>query len=103
LIFREEAELQTSQGESYERYRRAVPRLWPALRPRVISSGREPKWPDGFKAEAWYWGFAASLAAFAVTLRIKFFFVILAASLAVFWISSLALRKKTTAAGASER
>ena len=41
LIFREEAELQASQGEQYRRYQNAVPRLWPALQPRTASAGRQ--------------------------------------------------------------
>jgi protein-S-isoprenylcysteine O-methyltransferase Ste14 len=61
LIFREEAELQANQGEQYEAYRKAVPRLWPALWPRIASAGRRATWAEGFKAESWYWGFAAVL------------------------------------------
>ena len=64
---REEAELQESQGERYTSYRKAVPRLWPSLRPRLASAGRQARWADGFKAESWYWGFPASVAAFAVS------------------------------------
>jgi protein-S-isoprenylcysteine O-methyltransferase Ste14 len=93
LILREEAELLASQGEGYERYRKAVPRLWPSLRARIASSGRAANWAEGFKAEFWYWGFAASLVVFAITLDRKLFFIILGASLAVFWVSSLVLRK----------
>jgi len=40
LILREEAELQAHQGEQYKGYRKAVPRLCPALRPRIASAGR---------------------------------------------------------------
>lgn len=95
LILREEAELQASQGSAYEAYRKAVPRLWPALRPRVVSAGRQARWSEGFKAELWYWGFAAALVAFSVTLNVKVFFAILGASLALFWLSSTLLRKKS--------
>jgi protein-S-isoprenylcysteine O-methyltransferase Ste14 len=94
LILREEAELQASQGEPYESYTKAVPRLWPALWPLIPSAGRQARWADGFKAESWYWGFAAALIAFAITLSLKLFFAILAASLALFWVSSVVLRKK---------
>lgn len=94
LIFREEADLEGSQGQRYNRYREAVPRMWPALSARVPSSGREPRWAEGFQAELWYWGFAASVAAFAITLSAVAFFVILGASLAVFWLSSSILRKR---------
>jgi protein-S-isoprenylcysteine O-methyltransferase Ste14 len=94
LILREEAELQADQGEQYEGYRKAVPRLWPALWPRIASAARQAKWADGFKAEFWYWGFAAALAAFSITLKLTLFFAILAASLVLFWISAMVLKKK---------
>ena len=95
LIGREEAELQASQGEPYKDYRNAVPRLWPALWPRIASAGRQAKWADGFKAESWYWGFAAALVAFVITLKLWLFFVILGASLILFWISSVVLQKNS--------
>jgi hypothetical protein len=97
LILREEAELQVSQGKQYEDYSKAVPRLWPSLRPRIASAGREAMWIEGFKAESWYWGFAAALVTFVITLKLKLFFVILVASLALFWVSSVVVRKKSQA------
>ena len=95
LILREENDLHATHGDSYERYRKAVPRLWPALSARIPSSGRHPKWADGLKAEFWYWGIAISVAAFAVTLSFRAFFVILAASILLFRISSSVLEKKS--------
>jgi len=95
LIFREEAELQTGQGEPYQRYKKAVPRLWPALNPRVPSAGGQAQWAEAFKSEFWCWGFAIAVAAFAITLKSIAFFVILAISLAVFWFSSTLWQKKT--------
>jgi protein-S-isoprenylcysteine O-methyltransferase Ste14 len=95
LILREEAELQADQGEQYEGYRKAVPRLWPALRPRIASAGRQARWADGFKAESWYWGFAAALVVFVITLKLTLFFAILTASLVLFWVSSVVLQKKS--------
>ena len=47
LIFREEAELQASQGERYETYCKAVPRLRPSLWPRIASAGRKGNWTAG--------------------------------------------------------
>ena len=94
LILREESELQASRGEPYLRYRQAVPRLWPSPWPRVASSGRPARWRDGFQAESWYWGFAAAVATFALTLNIKLFFVIVAASIGLFWVSSAVLQRK---------
>jgi len=95
LILREEAELQASQGKRYEGYCKAVPRLWPSLRPRIASAGRQAKWAEGFKAESWYWGFAAALIAFSITLKLKLFSAILGASLVLFWVSSVILQKKS--------
>jgi len=95
LILREEAELQATQGERYQQYRELAPRLWPSLRARVPSSGAQPRWKDGFMAEGWYWGFALSLVVFAITVNLKLFFVILGASVALFWVSSIVLQKKS--------
>jgi protein-S-isoprenylcysteine O-methyltransferase Ste14 len=104
LIFREESELQENQGESYAAYRKVVPRLWPSLWPRIAASGRAANWADGFKAESWYWGFALSLLVFAVTLKLPLFFVILTASLALFWIlASLREKKARVTAGADQK
>lgn len=94
LIVREEADLKASQGDQYVRYCNAVPRLWPALRARVPASGKAATWRAGFKAELWYWGFAASLGAFAGTLSLRYFYVILCASILLFWISSTILEKR---------
>jgi len=88
LVLREEAELRAVQGESYEQYRKAVPRFWPALQPRVPAGHGQANWAAGFKAESWYWGFAAALVAFAITLKTNLFFVIVGLSLASFWLLS---------------
>lgn len=97
LILREEAELRATQGVPYEAYLNAVPRLWPAPWPRIGSSGRRANWIGRFKAESWYWGFAAALIVFAITLNMALFFVILAASLALFWgLSSLTRARGNT-------
>jgi len=94
LILREESELEASQREQYRNYRKAVPRLWPSMRPQIDSSGRAAKWSEGFKAESWVWGFAAGVAAFAITLNNLAFFGALGASLALLWLSSMVLEKK---------
>jgi protein-S-isoprenylcysteine O-methyltransferase Ste14 len=95
LILREEAELQVDQGAQYAEYQKAVPRFWPALRAAVAAAGRPARWRDGFKAESWYWGFAAAMIAFAVSLKVVVFFVILGASVLLFWLSSTALGRKS--------
>lgn len=93
LIFREEADLLASQGESYEQYRRVVPRLWPAPTARIPSAERQANWGAGFKAESWYWGFAVAAAALAITLNGKVFLVLIAASVALFWVTSSRAQK----------
>jgi len=95
LILREEAGLQASLGKQYEGYSKAVPRLWPSLWPRLASAGGQAKWTEGFKAESWYWGFAAALLTFAITLKLRLFFAILAGSLVLFWVSSGVFQKKS--------
>lgn len=97
LILREETELLASQGEAYDRYRKAVPRLLPSPWPRIPSGGQQPRWGAGFLAEIWSWGFAASVLGFALTFKLLVFFVILGASLVVFWVRSTMLQKKAKA------
>lgn len=94
LILREEAELWAAQGEHYEQYRKAVPRLCPSLRARVPSAGGQALWASGFKAESWYWGFALALVVFVITLKMMLFFLVLGASLACFWLFMRPGRKK---------
>ena len=97
LILREEAELGTVQGESYAQYRKAVPRFWPALRARVPAGPGQANWAQGFKAEAWFWGFPAAVLAFAATLKNALFFGIIGLSLACFWL--LNSKKESQAGG----
>jgi len=103
LIFREESELEANlleanQGEQYNRYRKAVPRLWPALWPKTASAGGQPHWTAGFKSEFWCWGFAIGVAAFAITLNTTAFFVIITASVGLLWLSTLVIQRRTGAA-----
>lgn len=94
LILREEADLLATQGEPYDRYRKAVPRLLMSPWPRIPTAGQKPRWRNGFLAELWAWGFAASVLGFALSLKQLVFFVILGASLVVFWLGSLLIRGK---------
>lgn len=78
LIGREEAELTASQGESYAAYKAAVPRVLPALLPRVPRSSARPRWGQAFLGESFMWSFALALAAFAATYDPRWFFLFLA-------------------------
>jgi protein-S-isoprenylcysteine O-methyltransferase Ste14 len=91
LIFREEAALNASQGESFRAYGAAVPRFFPALRPRVPASGAKPRWGQAFAGELFIWGFAFAVVAFAITLSVTIFWIVLGVSLAgymCYWLVS---------------
>ena len=62
-ILREEAFLRTQLGDTYIAYCAKVPRLLPALRPRIASSGAKPRWPQAALAEIFMWGVLVSYAA----------------------------------------
>ena len=94
LILREESELASAQGAGYDAYRARVPRLFPALAPRTAASGRRPQWTNAFKAEAWFWGFAIAMAAFAATLSMKIFLIILGVSIASLSAATTAINRK---------
>jgi len=94
LILREEAELTAAQGTRYERYLQAVPRLWPALSPRIGSAGQTPRWAAGFKSELWCWGYAAAVLSFAGSLDLRIFYAVLGLSLLLFWVGSWLARRK---------
>ena len=89
LILREEAGLLASQGESYREYFRAVPRLIPALRPRVPVGKARPDWVDGFTGETFMWGMAFAMAAFTCTLRLTYWFAIAGAGFAIYAVQAV--------------
>ncbi len=94
LILREEAGIAASQGDAYRAYCAAVPRLLPALRPRVPSANGAPDWTDGLLGEAFMWVLAASLVAFAVSLRQQIFFAVLASSFVVYAICLVIIKRR---------
>jgi hypothetical protein len=69
LIFREEESLLKNQGPSYQAYCRAVPRFWPALKPRVPSGNLCPDWGQAFAGESFVWIFGLAVLLIAITLR----------------------------------
>jgi protein-S-isoprenylcysteine O-methyltransferase Ste14 len=86
IILREERELGLAQGENYERFRRAVPRLWPSLRPRVAGTERKPNWGAGLLGEMFFWGLAMALLVFAITFNIRAYFLALGLSFGVYFL-----------------
>jgi hypothetical protein len=96
LIGREEAELLASQGETYRAYLAAVPRLWPALRPRLPASGRAPRWGQAFVGEIFFWLIFLGMALFAATLKAWLLPVVTAVGMA-FYIGMFAVLKRRRA------
>jgi protein-S-isoprenylcysteine O-methyltransferase Ste14 len=69
LIFREEESLLKNQGASYRAYCRAVPRFWPALKPRVPFGNLRPDWRQALAGESFVWIFGLAELLVAITLR----------------------------------
>jgi protein-S-isoprenylcysteine O-methyltransferase Ste14 len=98
LIGREEAELAARLGEAYRAYTARVPRLWPAIAPRVGGAGHRPDWRDGIVTELYFWAFAIASWVFAWTLDGGDFLRITAVGIAVYWPVAL-LQKRRAARG----
>jgi len=98
LILREEAGLAESQGAGFLDYCRAVPRLLPAFTPRLPAGGARANWLDGFTGETFMWGCAIGIAAFAVTLQVIYFWIVLAIGFAIYFLQSF-WRSRTAKAG----
>lgn len=62
LIAGEECFLTAKLGEPYLAYCAKVPRLVPAITPRVPASTLQPKWPTAFLGEIYMWGVVATFA-----------------------------------------
>ncbi len=87
LIFREERGLLASQGESYRRYVKKVPRFIPALTPRVPSGSGQPRWGQAFAGEIFVWLMGIGVMCFAVTLRFVFTAAVFSTSLALYFVA----------------
>jgi protein-S-isoprenylcysteine O-methyltransferase Ste14 len=92
IIWREEAGILASQGDSYRAYCKAVPRLLPALQPQVPAAGAVPSWGAGMLGEAFMWVLALSVVVFAITLKQRVFYVVLGASFVVYAICYALIR-----------
>ncbi len=103
LILREEAGIAVSQGESYRAYCAAVPRLLPALWPRLPSAGSVTNWTDGLLGEAFMWVLAAAVVAFAFSLSQIVFFVFMGTSFLVYGICVFVITRRSKARDAGAR
>jgi protein-S-isoprenylcysteine O-methyltransferase Ste14 len=88
LILREETTLLRSQGERYQRYLAAVPRLCPSVSPRVPSAGTKPNWLDGFTGEIFMWGSALAMAIFTRTRSLVDFWIVFGASFGTYLLQT---------------
>jgi protein-S-isoprenylcysteine O-methyltransferase Ste14 len=98
LILHEEAGLFRSQGESYQRYVAAVPRLFPSLRPRIPAAGARPNWLDGFSGEIFMWGGALAMAVFTLTHSLPDFWIVLGAGFATYFLQAYLRSRRKPAA-----
>jgi hypothetical protein len=97
LILREEAELAGSaQAESYRHYCSRVPRFFPAILPRVPTGERRPEWLQGFLGESMMWLMTIGMVAFALTLRLRWFYLFLGLSFPVSLALNALLKRKQT-------
>jgi len=102
LIGREEAALAASQGENFRAFCRAVPRLWPSLRPRIpVGTSAPPDWINGLAAEAFFLSFALGVIGCAVFLQIYWLYAGFVASPLLSWLAGFAVRKPTSGAPAA--
>ncbi len=97
LILREEGELLRTQGESYRAYCTAVPRLLPALRPRIPAAGNQPRWGQAFWGEVFFWIFFAGTALFAWTLRVQTALWAIGGGLAFYILQNTLLKRRRKA------
>jgi protein-S-isoprenylcysteine O-methyltransferase Ste14 len=103
LIGREEAGLEAEQGEPYRAFKRAVPRMWPALRAQIPASGATPDWINGLSAEVFFLSFAAGVIASTVTLSPLWLWIGCLASPLLSWLAELAIRKSGRATATTSK
>lgn len=94
LIFREEQSLREDQGESFLAYCRAVPRFWPALRPKVPSGNLKPQWKQAFAGEMFVWLFGAAELVIAVTLNPTIGYVLFGVGFVAHFVISRGIQRR---------
>jgi protein-S-isoprenylcysteine O-methyltransferase Ste14 len=97
LIRREEDGLLDTQGESFRAYLKAVPRLWPALRPRVGSGATAPRWAQAIGGEMFTWLIGAAVLTFAVTLNGTLAGIVFGSSFVCYFLVVPLIKKRAAA------
>jgi len=97
LIGREESELLATQGERYRTYFDAVPRLLPSLRPRVPASCLQPRWPQAFLGEIFFWLLFAGTSWFAVTLSSRTIPIVAIVGMGLYFVMLAVLKRRRAA------
>jgi protein-S-isoprenylcysteine O-methyltransferase Ste14 len=95
LILREETALLVSQGEGFRAYCSAVPRLLPALRPKLPAGSNVPSWTGGLLGEAFMWAIAAAVVTFAITLNLNAYFIVMSSAFVVYAICVAIIKRKS--------
>jgi protein-S-isoprenylcysteine O-methyltransferase Ste14 len=98
LIFREEAELVRVQSENFLAYCRVVPRLIPALKPRVSASGARPHWREAFVTQTPWWAIAMGELAYALSFRLSIAILVGLAGVPVHVVKKRAVSRRRIAA-----
>ncbi|GAC1415873.1 MAG: hypothetical protein NVS9B15_02720 [Acidobacteriaceae bacterium] len=94
LIFLEEIGIAAHHPESFRAYQSAVPRLLPAVRPKVVAADGAPNWVDGMLGEAFMWTLAASAISFAVTLNHSIYLAVLVTAFVVYGACALVIKRR---------
>ena len=97
LILREEDGLLQSQGDSYRAYLNAVPRLWPALTPRVASGNGDARWAQAIGGEMFVWLLGAAVLCFAITLNFRLSGFVFGSSFVVYFLVVPLIKKRAAA------
>ena len=90
LVAREECRLEQHYGDRFRTYAQRVPRLLPALRPRIEADDQLPQWRQALWEQAFQWGFVATLLAFAFTLSDPIGYAFASATLAFLVLQKVA-------------
>ncbi len=93
LIAREEEQLARTQGEDFLEYRRRIPALWPAWRPRLAASGARPAWAQAWAGEMLMWLFAAALLLTGATLNFRLLWPAVAAAFLLWFVLGRGFRR----------